>query len=86
MANVFLSDLGTVFALFHFQSGLYAFMLYELCFYLGACIALVSFFVSLRIAFTEGHVVCNLSSGTHVQCIVCYRMAPTSRFATVSRY
>jgi len=48
--NVLMSDLGpvVVFALLHFQSGLHAFMLYQLfrlC--LSACIALVSLFVSL---------------------------------------
>jgi len=69
MMNVFVSDFVTVvvLALFHFQSGLYAFMLYELvldC--LFACIALVSVFISLRIAFTESRNLCNLYSGANV--------------------
>ena len=52
-------------ALFHSQSSLYAFMLYELLlFYLSACIASVLVFISLRTAFTEGRIACNLYSGT----------------------
>jgi len=51
--------------LFHSQQGLYAFVLCELfLFYLSACIMLVSAFISLRLAFTEGLIICNLHSGT----------------------
>ena len=54
-------------ALFHSQSGLCAFMRYELfLFYISACIALVSVFISLSITFTEGLTVCTLYSGTYM--------------------
>jgi len=79
MKMVFVLDLGTivVLALFHSQSGLYTFMLYDLVLvYLPVCIALVSVFISL--VFTEGPIVCNLYIGTP-QCAVSYRLTVRSQ-------